>query len=61
MSTTDIIIECKDCNKPFTLTVEHQAWYRDRGLELPKRCSECRKKRREANNKKEEAYHGRDE
>lgn len=59
MSTTDIVIECKDCNKPFTLTVEHQAWYKDRGLELPKRCSECRKKRRkkrrEANNKKAEA------
>ena len=55
MNTTDIVIKCKDCNKPFTLTVEHQAWYKDRGLELPKRCLECRKKRREANNKKAEA------
>ena len=48
MENTRTVIKCKDCNKPFTLTEEHLQWYKDKGLEPPKRCAECRKKRREA-------------
>ncbi len=37
---------CKDCGKPFILHEKEMDWYKNRGWELPKRCPECRKKRR---------------
>lgn len=47
------VLKCKDCSKNFEMTTEEQAWYADKGYELPKRCPECRKKRRTANIRKE--------
>lgn len=38
---------CKDCGKPFSISVEEQKWLEEHGLQPFKRCSECRKKRRE--------------
>ncbi len=39
---------CKICGKPFETTEGELQFYRDRALEPPKRCPECRaKKRRE--------------
>ena len=39
---------CKICGKQFEVTEGESQFYKDRSLELPKRCPECRaKKRRE--------------
>jgi hypothetical protein len=38
---------CKDCGKPFTLEEGEIKWYEAKDWPLPKRCKECRKKRRE--------------
>lgn len=37
---------CKECGKPFSISVEEQNWLKERGFELFKRCKDCRKKRR---------------
>ena len=49
------IIKCLDCNKPFTISTDHEKWFINKGLELPKRCKECRNKRR---SRKEVKDHG---
>lgn len=39
---------CKICGAEFDFSPGEQTFYKDRGLEPPKRCPECRaKKRRE--------------
>lgn len=40
------IIKCADCGKEFEVSAEERKWYEDKGFELPKRCTECRKARR---------------
>jgi hypothetical protein len=37
---------CLDCTLPFTLTVKEQRFYEARALDLPKRCSACRRVRK---------------
>lgn len=54
---SNVVIKCVDCNKSFTLTSSHAKWFLDRGLELPKRCKECRTRRR---NEREENSNDRD-
>ena len=49
------IIKCLDCNKPFTISTDHEKWFINKGLELPKRCKEGRNKRR---SRKEVKDHG---
>jgi hypothetical protein len=44
---TDQIIKCVDCGGNFVLTSGEIQFFQDRKLNLPKRCSECRRKRRE--------------
>lgn len=39
---------CKECGNPFTMEEEEVKWYRAKGFPLPKRCRECRKKKKEA-------------
>lgn len=46
MANKDVVIECKDCGKQFTVTAEEQEWYKQKGFDLPKRYNECRKSRR---------------
>ena len=42
-------VTCKDCGKVFVLGNKEIDWYSQKmGWPLPKRCPECRKKRREA-------------
>ena len=41
---------CKECKKPFSITKDELTWLEEKGLAPFERCSECRKKRREANN-----------
>lgn len=36
--------ECKQCGEEFTLTDSEMKFYNEKGLNLPKRCSECRNK-----------------
>lgn len=40
---------CKDCGQPFAMDKSEIEFYERNGLEQPKRCPECRKKRKEAN------------
>ena len=37
---------CKECGKEFEIVEEEKNFYISKGLELPKRCRECRIKRR---------------
>ena len=40
---------CKQCGKEFTLNDSEIKFYKEKNLDLPKRCSECRKENK--NNK----------
>lgn len=42
----DKIIKCKECGDNFTLTVDDQNWYQNKGFTEPKRCKSCRALRR---------------
>lgn len=41
--------KCKVCNKPFSFTEKRMKWFKDHGLYVPTRCSECIKKGRRIN------------
>ena len=41
-------ITCIDCSCEFELTAKNIAWFEQQGFDLPKRCPDCRKKRKEA-------------
>ena len=41
--------KCKDCGEEFYLTYSEMNFYSDRGLALPKRCKQCRDKRKKGN------------
>lgn len=58
---TAISITCKSCGKVFVMGRREIRWYSDRmGYPLPKRCPDCRKKRKEmtASEKKANAAAG---
>ena len=38
---------CKNCKEPFDITPEDKIYYLTKGWNLPERCLECRKIRRE--------------
>lgn len=42
----DAIIKCLDCGVGFTLTPGEREWYIRHAYNLPKRCRECRQRRR---------------
>jgi len=42
----DLEVHCKDCDSMFLFTVGEQAFFDDKGFTPPKRCQECRKKKR---------------
>ena len=44
MEDTDII--CAVCQKPFLFSASEQAYYSERGFQLPKRCRTCRQARK---------------
>ena len=44
---SDQIVNCVDCGAGFILTSGERQFYSDRKLNLPKRCPECRRKRRQ--------------
>ena len=43
-----VSITCKDCGTVFVMGQKEANWYSKKGFPLPKRCKDCRKKRREA-------------
>lgn len=45
---TEITVKCKECGEVFTISIEEQAWLKDRGLAPFKRCKGCRARRRAA-------------
>lgn len=49
-----VCIEPK-CNKPFVISLKEKKFYEEKGWELPKRCKECRQKRKAAKEKKNAA------
>ncbi len=41
-------LTCQDCGKPFAFTVEEQEFHQQKGYtNLPKRCPDCRRTRRD--------------
>ena len=44
----DLLLQCQDCGTDFVLESREQLWYFRRGLAMPKRCPECRQRRRNA-------------
>lgn len=44
----DFFCKCKDCGKIFILTDLQKRWYQNKGLQLPKRCYDCRQSRKDA-------------
>lgn len=42
---------CKDCKKKFYISLNDVQFYERKGMSLPKRCLDCRKKRRETKGK----------
>lgn len=38
--------ECIDCGREFTLTDGEVSFYNSKGFDLPKRCVDCRRKRK---------------
>ena len=48
---------CEDCGAEFVFTVGEQEFYEEKGLvNKPKRCPECRKKRRQNNRRQRRMY-----
>ena len=40
-------IICKDSGKSFSISPDEEMFYTSKGLQVPKRCKECRKNRKE--------------
>ena len=38
---------CKDCNDIFELTESNIQWFKEKGIQIPARCIDCRRKRRD--------------
>ena len=43
---SDKVIECVECGRTFIWSCGEQRYYKERGLSPPKRCKECRARRR---------------
>ena len=46
-------IICKDCGKSFSISPDEEKFYTSKGLQIPKRCKECRKIRKEEKKQEE--------
>lgn len=52
----DKTLVCQDCGKEFVFTAGEQEFYKAKGFDNePKRCKECREKRKAARRSREEA------
>lgn len=48
-----VSVQCKDCGKEFEITEGEKNFYLSKNLSLPKRCKDCRQKRKEEKLKEE--------
>lgn len=39
-------MKCKECGQEFEVSEKEERFFKSKGLEIPKRCKECRLKRR---------------
>lgn len=48
MSCTDLVAEvvCPDCGAAWGVCREEREWYLSKGWNLPKRCPDCRRRKR---------------
>lgn len=44
----DTVLNCADCGKDWVFTAGEQQFFYSKGLATPKRCSPCRKARKES-------------
>lgn len=44
---TDQQLVCADCGAEFTFSAAEQTFYADKGFSSPKRCPDCRKKKKD--------------
>ena len=44
----DKLIACVDCGAQFSFSARDQAFYQQRGVQIPRRCRTCRDKRKSA-------------
>lgn len=44
---TDMLLDCVDCGRTFVITASEQSFFYSKHLSTPKRCPECRQRRRE--------------
>ncbi|ENZ03524.1 zinc-ribbon domain-containing protein [Clostridium thermobutyricum] len=50
---TDKTIVCKDCGSEFVFTVGEQEFYKEKGFDNdPVRCADCRRARKQQNNRR---------
>lgn len=55
MEFEDKTLVCQDCGNEFVFTAGEQAFYKEKGLDNePKRCKECRNKRKTARTNRQE-------
>ncbi len=55
MEFEDKTLVCQDCGNEFVFTAGEQAFYKEKGLDNePKRCKECRNKRKAARTNRQE-------
>jgi len=52
----DIIIECTDCGEEFVFSAGEQSFYAEKEFENPRRCTNCRRVRKEKRNNYESNY-----
>jgi hypothetical protein len=39
-------LKCADCKQPFVLTAGEQEWFEQRDMHMPRRCKECRARKK---------------
>ncbi|MDD2401654.1 MAG: zinc-ribbon domain containing protein [Clostridia bacterium] len=54
----DKVLICKDCGREFVFTVQEQEFFEEKGFQNePTRCLDCRKIRRQHNNREERKFY----
>ena len=57
---TDKLKRCLECGKKFIFAIGEQEWFAQRGFEDPRRCKECREKRKAEAARKNAGFGGKD-
>lgn len=42
----DVLLQCRNCKQNFYFTAGEQAFYKNKGLNIPSLCSKCREQRK---------------